>query len=152
MRYAYWKAGLALAAVTSLSVAMLAAPQAQSEKPKPTVKRVAAQPIASVEGKDNFEAYCAVCHGKDAKGHGPAAPAMKAPVADLTILAKKSGGKFNPIAVEETITGSSRQMAAHGDADMPIWGPVFRSMQGDANIGVLRVKNLVGYIESIQAR
>jgi len=34
--------------------------------------------------------------------------------------------------------------------DMPIWGPVFRSTGGGAV--ELRIKNLVDYIESIQAR
>jgi mono/diheme cytochrome c family protein len=52
-------------------------PAAQKEVPK--VKAVYAAPIASIEGKDNFEAYCAVCHGRDGKGGGPAAPAMKVP-------------------------------------------------------------------------
>jgi mono/diheme cytochrome c family protein len=152
MRYAYWKAGLALTGVLSLSLAVLAAPQTQTEQPKPTVKRVPAQPIDSVQGKDNFEAYCAVCHGQNAKGNGPAAPAMKATVPDLTILAKKNGGKFNALDIEETIKGTNKQMPSHGNTDMPIWGPVFRSMQGDPNIGTLRVKNLVGYLESIQVK
>jgi hypothetical protein len=39
---------------------------------------------------------------------------------------------------------------AHGMQDMPIWGPVFRSTGGGAV--ELRIKNLVDYIESIQAR
>ncbi|HEU4936178.1 MAG TPA: c-type cytochrome [Vicinamibacterales bacterium] len=150
MRRRFWNAGLVLAAVLSLSVAVIASPQTQTEKP--TIKRVTAEPIRSVEGKDNFEAYCAVCHGKTAKGDGPAAPAMKTPVADLTMIAKKSGGKFNAIGVKEMIKGADREMASHGSKDMPIWGPVFRSFQGDNNIAELRVNNLVSYIESIQAK
>jgi mono/diheme cytochrome c family protein len=151
MRYISWKVGLALAGAISLSVSVLAV-QTQTEKPKPTIKREYAQPIASVQGKDNFETYCAVCHGKNAKGDGPAAPAMKTPVADLTMIAKKNGGKFNAVAVKEMIKGAEREMAAHGSKEMPIWGPVFRSFQGDTNIAELRVNNLVDYIQSIQAQ
>jgi hypothetical protein len=43
-------------------------------------------------------------------------------------------------------------MPSHGSKDMPVWGPVFRSFQGDANIAELRVSNLVTYIESIQTK
>lgn len=150
MRRIFWRAGWALAATLCLSVVVLAYPQTQTEKPN--IKRVTAQPITSVDGKDNFEAYCAVCHGKTAKGDGPAAPAMSKPVADLTMLAKKSGGKFNALAVEEVIKGTDKQTPAHGSQEMPIWGPVFRSMSSDQNIALLRVKNLVSYIESIQAK
>jgi mono/diheme cytochrome c family protein len=152
MRNPHWKAVAALAGALSLSVTIQAATQAQAQQAPPTVKRVTAQPISSVQGKDSFEAYCAVCHGKAGKGDGPAAPAMKTPVADLTMIAKKNGGKFNPMAVKDMIKGADREMAAHGSKDMPIWGPVFRSFQGDPNIAELRVNNLVSYIESIQAK
>ena len=141
MRHTLYKAGLALVAILSLSVAVLASPQTQADKP--SVKRVTALPIQSVEGKDNFEAYCAVCHGK---------PAMKTPVADLTAIAKKDGGKFNAVKVAEVIKGADRDMPSHGSKDMPIWGPVFRSFSADPNIAALRVNNLVDYLKSIQAQ
>ena len=150
MRRTFWKTGLALAATLCLSVVILANPQTQTDKP--TIKRVPAQPIASVEGKDNFEAYCAVCHGKTAKGDGPAAPAMKTPVPDLTMIAKKNGGKFSAVAVKDMIKGADREMPSHGSKDMPIWGPVFRSFTGDTNVAELRVNNLVNYIQSIQTQ
>ena len=35
--------------------------------------------ILSVAGKDLFEFYCASCHGRDGKGNGPVAPALKTP-------------------------------------------------------------------------
>jgi mono/diheme cytochrome c family protein len=152
MRHTLRKAGLALAAILSLSAAVLASPQTKPEQTPPNVKRVTAQPIQSVEGKDNFEAYCAVCHGKTGKGDGPAAPAMKTPVADLTMIAKKSGGKFNAVQVTEMIKGADREMPSHGSKDMPIWGPVFRSFSSDQNIATLRVNNLVDYIKSIQVQ
>jgi mono/diheme cytochrome c family protein len=149
MRYSYWKAGLALAGAIGLCVSV-SAQQPQADKPK--VQTATVQPNASVEGRDNFVEYCAVCHGLFAKGDGPAAPAMKAKVPDLTILAQKTGGKLNKLAMQDTIVGTKKQTPAHGSVDMPIWGPVFRSMNADPNIAKLRVQNLVDYIESIQVK
>ncbi len=152
MTRAYWKTGLALMGMLGLGLTLSAAPQAQGEKPKPTIKLVGARPIDSIEGKENFAAYCAVCHGKDARGAGPAAEALKAKVPDLTILAKKSGGKFSALDVRNTISGTNKWPSSHGTSDMPMWGPVFRSLQPDRGVTMLRVKNLVDYIESIQVK
>jgi mono/diheme cytochrome c family protein len=160
MTRTHWKAGLVLTGILGLGLAVAAAPQTQTQKPtqtetqkpKPTVKRVEARPIVSIEGKDNFEAYCASCHGKAAKGDGPAAAALKVPPPDLTQLAKKHGGKLNTVDIEQTITGSGKMPTAHGSSDMPLWGPVFRSLSPDSNVTALRVKNLVDYIESIQEK
>lgn len=116
-----------------------------------TVKREPARPIASAEGVDMYNAYCAVCHGKDGKGGGPAASAMKTPVPDLTLLAKKNNGKFAATTVENTILGKSK-MAAHGDQDMPVWGPVFRATSSSDGMATLRSANLVKYIETLQAK
>jgi mono/diheme cytochrome c family protein len=142
---------LALAAILS-SVALFASPQTKPGQSQTTVKRVAAQPIQSVDGRDNFEAYCAVCHGKAGRGDGPAAPAMKTSVADLTAIAKKNGGKFSAVKVADMIKGADREMPSHGSKDMPIWGTVFRSFSADQNIAALRVNNLVSYLESIQEK
>ena len=122
-------------------------PSDQTQVPK--VKRVPSVPITSVEGRDNYVAYCAVCHGVDGTGHGPAAPAMKVPVPDLTMIAKRSGGKFNPTDVEYVIRGTGKTATpAHGVEDMPIWGDVFRNE--DRGINVLRIRNLARYLQSIQ--
>ena len=117
-----------------------------------TVKREPAKPIGSVEGVDLYMAYCAVCHGKDAKGKGPAAVALKAPMPDLTQYAKAHGGKFSAADMEAVVLGKGTMTPAHGDADMPIWGPIFKSMSPDAAMATLRVNNLIKYLESIQAK
>jgi len=145
---------LSLAAAVITITLGLATPvitqQTTPQTPKPTIKREPAQPINSLEGKDNFLAYCAACHGQDAKGHGPAAPALKVPPADLTTIAKRHNGKFSAVDVENKITGVD--LPAHGSSEMPVWGPVFRSISRDPDVATMRVKNLVRYLESIQEK
>jgi mono/diheme cytochrome c family protein len=117
----------------------------------PQIKEVPARAIPSVQGRDSFDAYCAACHGRDAKGQGPAAPALKGPMPDLTTLARRNGGKFDALAVERAIGGSDRNRPAHGSLDMPVWGPVFRTAQSDAAAAV-RLANLVKFLESLQQK
>jgi len=95
-----------------------------------------------------FLAYCAVCHGKDGQGGGPAAAALKKRPADLTQLSRKNGGAFPKDEVEAVIQGDTAS-GAHGSRDMPIWGNVFRSMS-KPEIARLRIVNLAAYIESVQ--
>jgi mono/diheme cytochrome c family protein len=106
--------------------------------------------IHSVEGPDLFRAYCASCHGSDAKGHGPAAAALKPSVPDLTVLAKNNRGQFPSNRVRSAITGEE-VLASHGSREMPIWGPVFHQIEWDVDRGNVRLENLVKYLESIQA-
>lgn len=109
------------------------------------------QLIYSVKGPDLFRAHCAACHGSDATGNGPLASALKAKVADLTVLAKNNGGQFPSARVRKTITGDD-VLASHGSREMPIWGPIFHQIESDQDFGNVRLKNLVKYVESIQQR
>ena len=116
-----------------------------------TIKRVNAQPTASVNGVDLFKEYCAVCHGNDAKGTGPAADALKKRPADLTQLQRKNGGTFPELHVMNYIKGDD-VVAAHGSRDMPIWGTIFGSMSPNQDLVQVRVYNLLKYIEGVQAK
>jgi mono/diheme cytochrome c family protein len=108
------------------------------------------QLIHSVEGPDLFRAYCAPCHGWDAKGHGPVAPALKAEVPDLTVLAANNRGQFPTDRVRRFIEGEDTT-TAHGSREMPIWGPIFHQVEADVDWGNVRMENLVKYLQSIQA-
>ena len=106
--------------------------------------------IRSVKGPDLFRAYCASCHGLDAKGAGPADPALKTKAPDLTILARNNLGAFPALRVRQMITGDE-VVAAHGSREMPIWGPIFHQIEEDQDFGNVRLENLVKYLESIQS-
>ena len=86
-----------------------------------TVKRGTARRISSVQGVDTYKAYCATCHGSQAKGDGPAAAALKKLPADLTTIAKRNGGKFSATDVEAVIIGQqgcgpmAREICQSGD-------------------------------------
>lgn len=108
------------------------------------------QLIHSVEGPELFRTYCAPCHGLDAKGHGPAAAALKTKPADLTVLSKTNGGQFPEERVRRFILGYD-VLASHGSREMPIWGPIFHQIESDVDRGNVRLENLVKYLESIQS-
>ena len=119
---------------------------------EPRVINIPARHTSANSGKQMFEAYCAACHGKEGKGDGPVAAALKAPPADLTVLAKQNNGKFPSMQVSKAITGEAG-ISAHGSKDMPIWGPVFMSMSHQHESEVhLRVANLAEYIKSLQQK
>lgn len=123
-----------------------------AQRAKPEIKHTAAPQTSAASGKEMFVAYCASCHGTDAKGSGPAAVALNSKPADLTALAKNNGGKFPADRVMSILRGEAT-VTAHGNRDMPVWGPVFWKMsQGRPAELQQRVTNLTHYLESLQAK
>lgn len=116
-----------------------------------TIKKVNAQPTATLNGVDLFKEYCAVCHGTDAKGAGPAADALKKRPADLTQLSRKNGGTFPELHVMNYIKGQDT-VASHGSRDMPIWGNIFSQMSPNQDLVQVRVYALLKYVEQVQAK
>jgi mono/diheme cytochrome c family protein len=114
------------------------------------VKEVQARPTTSIVGKDLYHSYCAVCHGTDAKGNGPAADSLKARPTDLTQISKNNGGKFPDQKVLDIIKGDA-PAGAHGNKDMAPWGRIF-SQQANPSTSQQRVYSLLNYINSIQAK
>ena len=123
-----------------------------AQQAKPEIKHTSAPRTSAASGKEMFVAYCASCHGTDAKGSGPAATALNSKPADLTALAKNNGGKFPADRVMSILRGEAT-VTAHGNRDMPVWGPVFWKMsQGHPAELQQRVANLTHYLESLQAK
>lgn len=137
-----------LALLTTLTLVAVPALVAQSQ-----VKTVPASRIESVEGSDLYHDFCAVCHGLDLKGRGPAAAVLKIPPTDLTMLAKNNGGKFPDLRVLRSIDGQDRSLMtlAHGTPDMPIWGQVFGKLIEEEG-RKLALSNLIKYIEAAQVK
>ena len=109
--------------------------------------------IPSLAGRDLFEFYCATCHGRDGKGNGPVAAALKLPPPDLTRLAHDNGGAFPRQRVETFVNDEGRVLVpAHGTSDMPVWGPIFRGLDPSDTLAKVRIANVVDYIASMQAK
>lgn len=139
-------------AVILVVISTFAVAQADPAQTAPTVKHVPITNAPSNSGKEMFNSYCAVCHGKEGKGNGPAASAMKTPPTDLTLLAKNNGGKYPSSHVAAVIKGQA-MTPSHGSQDMPVWGPLFSSIsQGHEGQVQQRITNLVTYIEGLQAK
>lgn len=119
----------------------------------------AAQPLRIDFGKREFDSKCAVCHGTNAKGHGPVVEFLRKPPPDLTLLARRNGGVFPMERLYEVIDGAD--VPAHGTRDMPIWGRDYRLQAGehymeapyDPNAYVrARILALLEYINRLQVK
>jgi len=132
-----------------IAAAMIASAQ---QAPKTEIKHVPVKPTSAASGQEMYKSYCAVCHGVEGTGNGPAATALKVPPPDLTALAQKNGGKYPSLKVSSVIRGEE-VLPAHGSKDMPIWGKLFWTLSGGHSSEVQqRVANLNKYIESLQKK
>ena len=109
--------------------------------------------IRSLSGRDLFEFYCATCHGRAGRGNGPVAAALKVPPPDLTRFAQRQGGTFRREQVERFVANDGGVLTpSHGTTAMPVWGPIFRSLDPTDTLVNVRIANVVEYVESLQAK
>jgi mono/diheme cytochrome c family protein len=102
-------------------------------------------------GSRLFRAYCASCHGPDARGDGPMAEHLRRNPPDLTQFTKRNGGVFPSERVYRIIEGGD--IGSHGDRDMPVWGDAFRVPGGPgAAVVKARIDAVVRYLAGIQER
>jgi len=140
-----------LISALTILLLLLAGLAVAQDNTKVKIKKVAAPQTSPTSGHDMYMSYCASCHGTDAKGNGPAAPALKTAPTDLTTLSRNNKGSFPSDHVATVLAKGS--VAAHGSAEMPIWGPVFRSINPGHETEVqLRIANLDRYLESLQLK
>jgi mono/diheme cytochrome c family protein len=105
--------------------------------------------IASIQGAALYKAYCAVCHGAQAKGDGPMAAKLKVRPADLTLISARHEGMFPLMRIERIISGEE-ELRGHGP--MPVWGPVFSQIDRDQDLGRVRIDNLARYLRDLQSK
>lgn len=120
----------------------------------PVITSAQEQELAAA-GKVTYEQNCAVCHGRDAKGDGPAMNLLTVKPTDLTQISERNNGTFPFWKIFRVIDGRE-EVRSHGTRDMPIWGAEFRAepvgsstMQSRINGKILE---LVFYLQSIQAQ
>jgi mono/diheme cytochrome c family protein len=108
--------------------------------------------VKTTVGSELFKFYCSTCHGTDAKGRAAASPVRPA-APDLTLLTRNSGGVFPRDRVFEVIRHGSGAVPSHGGSAMPVWGAIFRGLDGNGNNDTMveiRIANLVDFLQSIQ--
>jgi mono/diheme cytochrome c family protein len=106
-------------------------------------------------GQREYQAYCATCHGTQAKGDGPMSTILTVAPADLTQIRKQNNGEFPFWRVYKIIDGRD-MVRGHGARGMPVWGAYFLSEEGggylDEDRVIGRVLGLVYYLQSIQEK
>jgi len=113
----------------------------------------AGESVVGLSGDSLFKTYCATCHGPSAKGDGPLADHLRFRPPDLSLFAKRNGGKFAADKVERIIDGRA-PLKGHGGPDMPVWGDAFKnSSAGYSEAAVkARIKALVEFLEGLQVK
>ncbi|MBZ5541081.1 MAG: c-type cytochrome [Acidobacteriia bacterium] len=147
---------LGLLIFTVLALAAWSQQQTPETPPQKIIKKAPMKHTPADSGMRMYRAYCAVCHGTEGKGDGPAASELKVPPTDLTMLAMHNDGKYPAEHVAAVLRfGTEKPAPAHGTADMPIWGQLFATspVHGTNPAMVqLRIRNLTQYIETLQAK
>ena len=122
------------------------------------VAAIAPPMTAARSGKQDYEAYCADCHGSDGKGKGPTTQTvpMKPAPPDLTQLAKNNGGKFPFNEVADIIDGR-KTVPSHERIQMPFLGTKLQqpgrefTPESDAEVK-RRIDAMAQYVESLQQK
>ncbi len=138
------------------AVVLMLAVWAMAQQSAPTqekvIKHVPVKQTSPTSGQEMYTNYCAVCHGANGTGGGPAASALKSTPTNLTDLSAKNGGKYPSMHVSSVLRGDA-ETPAHGSKEMPVWGPLFRNLsQGHDSEVQQRIANINTYLESIQKK
>lgn len=131
----------------------LSAKATVAQKSHATTEQSRSPESPTAAGAELYYTYCAVCHGLDGKGGGPATPALKDQVPDLTTLSQRHGGIYPAQYVQNVVRFGAEGFPAHGNREMPIWGLLFKSMPGANKSTVTqRINNLTQYLKTIQVK
>jgi mono/diheme cytochrome c family protein len=102
-----------------------------------------------------YDLHCSVCHGLDARGDGPLAPALLLQPPNLRTLAARHDGRFPVARVVARIDGRD-PLVSHG-SPMPVYGEFFegddtalKAETGQPIMTSRPVVDLVTYLEGVQ--
>ncbi len=117
-----------------------------------------ARTAAAQSGIQDYQNYCAECHGLGGKGDGPSRLTipMNPPPNDLTVMARNNGGKFPFDRVVDSIDGR-KSIPSHARLQMPFWGTTLQkpgkefTPESDADVK-RRIELMARYVESIQQK
>jgi mono/diheme cytochrome c family protein len=104
----------------------------------------------SLRGRESYMRYCSACHGEAADGKGPVANAMKPRPPALTKLRSRFGRPLRTRFVAYVMGDAMPR--AHGTSDMPVWGEVLGTPDGDDGEAVGLIWQIADYLDSIQSR
>ena len=103
-------------------------------------------------GREDYQHYCAACHGQDGKGkgewNGTAVP-------DLTRLSRNNGGRFPSQDVQKVVDGRSKPQWHQRSRDMPYWGEIFQLQEDNPSSKAkvdARIAAIVDYIRGFQEK
>jgi mono/diheme cytochrome c family protein len=110
--------------------------------------------VQAARPSSDFATYCAVCHGAQGMGDGPAAEGLAKKPADLTRLSARNGGEFPTTRVMSQIWGYA---GGKGHGVMPEFAPLmagdkvlFDGGDGIATPTPERLVALAEYLKGIQ--
>ena len=114
-----------------------------------------AQDTDAEAGAALYDLHCAVCHGADADGRGPLAPALVLQPPNLRTLTARNDGVFPMIRVVTRIDGRD-PLVSHG-SPMPVYGEFFegddtplKAETGQPILASRSVADLVAYLQGVQ--
>ncbi len=118
-----------------------------------SVSAVTAEPRGP--SKAAYMRYCSACHGENGKGEGVVSQYLRPKPSDLTQIAKANHGDF-PFNRMIRIIDGRETVRAHGDADMPVWGDIFRAEDGMSLNAETRARGkalqITEYVSSLQEK
>jgi mono/diheme cytochrome c family protein len=137
----------------ALAAPMITALFGMAQQTTPEIKSVPIRQTSPASGQQMYVTYCAVCHGANGTGNGPAAQALKVPPPDLTVLSNRNGGAF-PSDRVESVLRLGVAAPAHGTVEMPIWGDLLPSLNTSSKDSAAQVQqrilNLTNYLKTMQ--
>jgi len=105
-------------------------------------------------GAELYEKHCAVCHGLEARGNGPLAPALLLQPPALRDLTKRHDDF--PMTLVITRIDGRDPLVSHG-SPMPVYGPFFegedtilKTGSGQPILTSRPIADLVAYLKQIQ--